>query len=89
MTRPFSVRSDSANPTVSEDKFESSPSVNPAERLRRWAALVASGEAPLPAELKPEELRTVLREVARLRRERLVRLIARAIVGDLHRSREL
>lgn len=88
MTRPISVRSEAADPIDSEDKFASSVSVSSAERLRRWAELIASGETPLPADLKPEELTTVLREVGRLRRERLVRLIARALAGDLHRSRE-
>ena len=88
MTRPISVRSEAADPIDSEDKFASSVSVSSVERLRRWAELIASGETPLPADLKPEELTTVLREVGRLRRERLIRLIARALAGDLHRSRE-
>lgn len=89
MTRPFSTRrSDSACPTAQGEAFENSPSVNPAERLRRWGALVATGEAPLPQDLQPDEFRTVLLEVARLRRERLVRLVARAIARDLHRDRE-
>ena len=87
MTRPISVRSEAADPIDSEDKFASSVSVSSVERLRRWAELIASGETPLPADLKPEELTTVLREVGRLRRERLIRLIARALAGDLHRSR--
>ena len=86
MTRPFPVRSDTSDPNFSGDKFGSS--VTSAERLRRWAELIAAGEASPPADLEPEELRTVLREVGRLRRERLVRLIARALAGDLHRSRE-
>lgn len=88
MTRPISVRSEAATPTDSENKFASSVSVSSVERLHRWAELIASGETPLPADLKPEDLRTVLREVGRLRRERLIRLIARALAGDLHRSRE-
>jgi hypothetical protein len=62
--------------------------VEPAERLRRWAALVAVGTAPLPEELTPAELTIVLREVARLRRERLVCLVARAIAHDLQGGRE-
>lgn len=89
MTRPFFTRrSESADPTAPEEKFENFPSVNPAERLRRWGALVATGEAPLPQELQPDEFRNLLLEVARLRRERLVRLVARAIARDLHRDRE-
>ncbi len=89
MTRPFFTPRPVPDPTDSEDKFASSVSVSSVERLRRWAELVASGETPLPADLKPEELRTVLREVGRLRRERLVRLIARAIARDLHGETEL
>lgn len=89
MTRPYFTRvSDSAGPPAQGETFENSPSVNPAERLRRWGALVATGEAPLPQDLQPDEFRTVLLEVARLRRERLVRLVARAIARDLHRDRE-
>ena len=88
MARPFSVRSDSADPTLAEDQFGCSATVNSAARLRRWAELVASGEAPLPEDLAPEELRTVLREVGRLRRERLVRLIARAVAQDLQQNPE-
>jgi hypothetical protein len=53
------------------------------ERLRRWAELIAVGEAPLPADLPTEDLRIVLAETARLRRDRLVRLVARAIAQDL------
>lgn len=88
MTRPFSVRSEAVHAAALEDQFEIAPSASSAERLRRWAELVASGAAPLPVELEPEQLRTVLREVARLRRERLVRLVARAIAYDLQGDRE-
>lgn len=42
----------------------------------------------LPEDLAPEELATVLAEVARFRRDRLVRLIARAIARQIHGSRE-
>ena len=93
MTRPLFIPRPAAEPTDAEttdsaDMFASSDGVSPAERLRRWAELIASGETPLPADLALEELRTVLREVGRLRRERLVRLIARALAQDLHRNPE-
>lgn len=89
MPRPFSRRRpESASSSAARCDFERLPSVDPAERLRRWAALVAVGEAPLPEELQAADLKIVLAEVARLRRERLVRLIARAIAQDIHGNRE-
>jgi hypothetical protein len=85
MPRPFSTRPTTATSSPAPlNRSEILPSVEPAERLRRWAALVAVGEAPLPAEFSPAELSIVLAEVARLRRQRLVRVVARAIALDLH-----
>ena len=89
MSRPFSTRPTASTSSPAPlNRSEITPSVEPAERLRRWAALVAVGDAPLPAELRPAELSIVLAEVARLRRQRLVRLVARAIAQDIHGGRE-
>lgn len=89
MPRPFSTGpADSKRSSTPRIRSKVTPSVEPAERLRRWAALVAVGEAPLPEDLKPAEIEIVLAEVARLRRQRLVRLIARAIALDIHGDRE-
>ena len=54
------------------------------EQLIRLAALVAIGEAPFPADFEPQDLQIVLAEVARLRRRKLVRFVARAIAQDIH-----
>ena len=82
MPRPFPTGSPDASvsPPV---RLESTSRADSAERLRRWAELIAVGEATLDAELSPSEIRIVLTEVARLRRQRLVRLVARAIAQDL------
>ncbi|MBL9089926.1 MAG: hypothetical protein JNL96_01790 [Planctomycetaceae bacterium] len=89
MTRPFSTSpTDSTRSFTPRSRSEITPSAESSERLRRWAALVAVGDAPLPEELTPAELKIVLTEVARLRRERLIRLVARAIAHDLHGNRE-
>jgi hypothetical protein len=89
MAQPFSTRRlDLASSSAARSEFESLPSSDFAERLHRWAVLVAVGETPLPADLKPAELKSLLGEVARLRRERLVRSIARAIAQDIHSGRE-
>jgi len=54
------------------------------EQLIRLAALVAVGEAPFPADFEPQDLQIVLAEVARLRRRKLVRFVARAIAQDIY-----
>jgi hypothetical protein len=89
MPRPFSTRrSDADDEHFLASRSDVSSLPEPAERLRRLAALVAVGETPLPADLEPAELSIVLAEVARLRRDRLVRLVARAIAWDLRQPRE-
>lgn len=87
MTQPFSNNDFDASRSSSSTTASSAP--DRTEMLRRLAALVAVGEAPLPQDLPPDELRTVLMEIARLRRDRLVRFIARAIASDLERAGEL
>jgi hypothetical protein len=52
------------------------------EYLDRLAALVASGECPLPSDLSPRDRRKLLAEVGRRRHVRLVRYIARALAAD-------
>ena len=87
MTQPFSNN----NPDMSSSQFPSRASSPPdrIELLRQIALLVAIGEAPLPQDLPPDELGTVLTEVGRLRRDRLVRFIARAIASDLESAGDL
>lgn len=80
-------RQDAGNSLLATTRSEIS-SVEASERLRRLAGLIASGEASLPAHLATLELQTVLVEVACLRRERLIRLVARAIAADLRGARE-
>lgn len=89
MSRPFSNQSsDDPQSRVAADRSLNSPSLAAVERLRRWGALVAVGEALLPTDLEPAELAIVLTEAGRLRRERLVRYIACALAQDLYRERE-
>ncbi len=89
MPRPISTgRLDSTSSPATSGDSEPLPLIDPAERLHRWAALVAVGSTPLTEDLRPEELKLVLAEVARLRRQRLVRFIARAIAHDIHAGRE-
>ncbi len=52
--------------------------------LCRLAELVAAGEFPLPGDLARDSLERLVRDVRRLRRERLVKHIARAIALDIH-----
>jgi hypothetical protein len=56
------------------------------EQIRRWAALVADGTSEFPGDLAPADRDRLLAETRRLLRERLVRLIARAIAIDLRRG---
>ena len=58
--------------------------------VRHWerlALLVANGEVPLPTDLSPADWNALIREVARHRRARLIRYIARAIAADIERAR--
>ena len=88
MSSPFSNRRHSANEAfVDPSGSDLSPVTSPSERFKRLAALIAVGEAPIPSDLEPVDLSFVLAEVARLRRERLVRYVARAIALDFHRTR--
>ena len=60
--------------------------VNP-DQLRLWARLVADGEAEFPPDLPPDQEQSLLYEVRRLRRARLITFIARQIALDIHRER--
>lgn len=89
MPRPFSSRrADLGDLTDVIARNDEAPIREPAERLCRLAVLVAVGTAPIPADLEPQSLSIVLAEVARLRRERLIRLVARAIAQDIHNERK-
>jgi hypothetical protein len=90
MSKPFSTgHSTSRRGTSPASRYENSPVLTPAEQLHAWATLVAGGEAAIPTSLEPAELSIVLAEVARLRRERLVRFLARSIAQDIHGDRGL
>ena len=89
MSRPFTTgHTTSRRANSPTGRSEDSPVVTPAQQLHAWAMLVADGEAPLPTSLEPADLSIVLAEVARLRRERLVRFVARSIAQDIHSDRE-
>ncbi len=73
-----------------QDQLTADPRSEPQspEQLVRLANLVASGEVPLPADLHPDQLEHLAREVRQQRRRRLVQFIARTIALDIHRSGE-
>src|SRR5690242_15647635 len=53
---------------------------------QRWAQLVADGEIPFPKGLDPAEEIELAQEVARRRRIRLLKFIARTIAVDIYRT---
>lgn len=59
----------------------------PGPDLGRLARLVADGVAPFPADLAPADAEALGAAVVRLRRDRLVRHVARAIARDIRRER--
>lgn len=75
-----------ASPAIDRDQ---SPSPLGEEQLARWAALVADGSEPMPAEgsVPPDQLGRMTRRVRALRRRRLVRFIARQVAKDLAQTR--
>jgi len=87
MSRRYSARRQKAN-HVTTDSIDGnlSPAQSPTGRLLRLAAIIATGESQIPENLAAAELSVVLAEVSRLRRQRLVQFIARAIALDIHRS---
>ena len=87
MCQPFSSNDLDARCSPLPASANSTPDRD--EVLRRLAALVAVGETPLPEDLPPVEVRTILADVARLRRDRLIRFIARAIASDIEGVGEL
>jgi hypothetical protein len=64
------------------------PGLTPAEltseQVSRWAEQIADGRGDFPQELPESERRRLLSEVRRRLRDRLIRLIARAIAAQLH-----
>src|SRR5438045_103514 len=55
------------------------------EQARRWATLIAEARDEFPSDLPPVERERLATDVRRLRRQRLVALIARAIAQDISR----
>ena len=56
------------------------------EQILRLAEAVATGAAPFPTTIGDDEFTSLLAEVRRIRRERLLALIARAIAQDIRAS---
>ena len=56
------------------------------EPLARLAELIADGRAVLPPGLSADHLQTLIREVRRRRRDRLIQFIGRAVARDLYRG---
>lgn len=58
-----------------------------ADQLTRWAHLIAKGEAGFPENPSAAQLRLLIAEVRKLRRNRLTDYIAQMIAHDIARSR--
>lgn len=56
------------------------------DQVARWADLIADGRGDLPDDLSPEDRQRLLAAVRQRLRDRLVRLIARAIAWRLRRQ---
>ncbi len=81
MRRPRPQQTDHSPPT-------SGSTLSP-EQVQRWAELIADGRDAFPADLPPGDRGRLQAEVCRLRRDRLVRHIARAIALDLRGAKQL
>ncbi len=69
------------------DQGYENPSRHPSQnQLRRWAALIATGETEFPDDLDPDDRDLLLGHCRVLLRDRLVSLVARAIALDIHRG---
>ena len=64
----------------------SSPSSGKTPDFARLAELIASGGHPFPSGLTKAEEKALVDAVRKLRRLRLIRLVARAIAADIVRS---
>jgi hypothetical protein len=56
------------------------------DQVARWADLIADGRGDLPGDLSPGDRPRLLAAVRQRLRDRLVRLVARAIAERLHRQ---
>lgn len=74
-------------PSVGPVASDQDPRTAP-DHLLRLAQLIARGESQVPTGVEPDALCEVLDEVARQRRARLVRYIARAIASDIYAARD-
>jgi hypothetical protein len=57
--------------------------------VERWAPIVADGQAPFPQHITPPTRKALIQRVAQLRRQRLLKFIARVIALDIHLSCDL
>jgi hypothetical protein len=74
----------SRDTTVSQDNNSGSASVTC--QTTHWANLIANGQVRFPVGLSEQDAERLRAEVARLRRRRLVKFIAKCIAQDIHRS---
>jgi hypothetical protein len=80
MPRQPSCRTDSGpGPDAAPDRLS-------AEQLRRLAEMIADGHCPVPQDLPVADAERLSREVRHQLRDRLVRLIARAVARHLRRA---
>lgn len=65
---------------------ESPPFVLSQDQVERWAALIADGRDEAPQDLVEVDRERLHAEVRRQLRDRMVRLVARAIATQMHRE---
>ncbi len=64
------------------DAFTKSSTTN----IDRLAELIAAGQAQLPTDLSPDDLRRLFKRVRQRRRENLIHYLARCIAKDILQS---
>ena len=88
MPRPQNPRTEtpSANNAIPASSVpEDSPSTLSLDQVQRWATRIADGRDEFPTELAKADHDRLEVEVRRQLRDRLVRLVARAIATNLYR----
>lgn len=89
MPRPTSSRTES-DPVFEREAATSVPVTSPtglsADQIGRWAELIAEGRDEVPVDLADADRERLKTAVRHRLRDRLVRLVARAIAMNLHRE---
>jgi hypothetical protein len=82
-SRPNSISSSNST-SQKPPSFDSVSGTLKQDQIQRWAELIADGRGEFPTELPPTDQNRLAAEVRTLLRNRLVRLIARAVATQIH-----